>query len=197
MKKYELLADKSIEFCGTKLFKIRALISFGVVKKGDEGGYIEKEGNLSQDIKNAAWVFKDAKVMMGGEMMGGVMRGGVMWGGEMMGGVMRGGEMRGGVMWGGEMRGGVMWGGEMRGGDLIRSSADFLVLQNIGAELGVLTAARQGDGTVKITRGYFCGTIEEFRAATIKTHGGTLHEKAYLGIANYIEFHFTDLHPFK
>jgi hypothetical protein len=84
----------------------------------------------------------------------------------------------------------------MRGGDLIRSSADFLVLQNIGAELGVLTAARQGDGTVRITRGYFCGTIEEFRAATIKTHGGTLHEKAYLGIANYIEFHFTELHPF-
>jgi hypothetical protein len=191
MKKYELLADKSIEFCGTKLFKIRALISFGVVKKGDEGGYIEKEGNLSQGIKNAAWVFKDAKVMWGGEMRGGEMRGG-----EMRGGVMRGGVMRGGVMWGGEMRGGEMRGGVMWGGDLIRSSADFLVLQNIGAELGVLTAARQGDGTVRITRGYFCGTIEEFRAATIKTHGGTLHEKAYLGIANYIEFHFTELHPF-
>lgn len=37
-----------------KLFRIKALISFGNVKVGDMGGYIEKEENLSQ--------YGDAKV---------------------------------------------------------------------------------------------------------------------------------------
>jgi len=61
MKKYELIAEKSIEYFGVKLFKIRALVSFGVVTKGEEGGYIEKEDNLSQ-VSGNAWVSGNARV---------------------------------------------------------------------------------------------------------------------------------------
>ena len=43
-----------------KLFRIKALISFGDVKEGDLGGYIEKEGNLSQS--GNAWVYGNACV---------------------------------------------------------------------------------------------------------------------------------------
>ena len=46
---------------GRKLFQIEALISFGNVSKGEKGGYIEKEENLSQVFGNA-WVFGDAWV---------------------------------------------------------------------------------------------------------------------------------------
>ena len=46
MKKYEL-TENYIIFNGKKLFQIKALISFGDVKPGDLGGYIEKESNLS------------------------------------------------------------------------------------------------------------------------------------------------------
>ncbi|MHA1360886.1 MAG: hypothetical protein ACTSRC_22420, partial [Candidatus Helarchaeota archaeon] len=45
---------------GVTLFRIKALTSFGNVKKGDLGGWIEKEDNLSQD--GNAWVFDDACV---------------------------------------------------------------------------------------------------------------------------------------
>lgn len=59
-KKYELVVDDTITFWGWKLFRIRALISFGSVDAGELGGYIQKEENLSQE--DDAWVSGDAKV---------------------------------------------------------------------------------------------------------------------------------------
>ena len=58
-KKYELTTE-TILFLGRKLFRIKALISFGNVSAGDLGGYVEKEENLSHD--GNAWVCGDAKV---------------------------------------------------------------------------------------------------------------------------------------
>ena len=59
MKKFELTSNTKIWF-GRKLFQIKALISFGNVKEGDLGGYIEKEGNLDHD--GNAWVYDNARV---------------------------------------------------------------------------------------------------------------------------------------
>lgn len=59
MKKYELTTE-FIEKWGKKLFKIKALISFGSVEAGELGGYIEKEDNLAHD--GNAWVYGDAEV---------------------------------------------------------------------------------------------------------------------------------------
>ena len=59
MRKFELTTDTKM-FLGRKLFRIKALISFGNVKVGDMGGYIEKEENLSQF--GNAWVFGNARV---------------------------------------------------------------------------------------------------------------------------------------
>ena len=59
MKKYELTAE-FIEKWGKKLFRIKALISFGSVEAGKLGGYVEKEDNLAQD--GDAWVYGDAWV---------------------------------------------------------------------------------------------------------------------------------------
>lgn len=58
-KKFELTTK--ISFNGRTLYRIRALKDFGVVKKGDLGGYIEKEKNLSQT--GNSWIFDDAKIM--------------------------------------------------------------------------------------------------------------------------------------
>ena len=65
MKKYKL-TDKTINVGSRILYQIEALKDFGNVKKGDKGGYVEKEDNLSQ-YKNCwvydyAMVFDDAKV---------------------------------------------------------------------------------------------------------------------------------------
>ena len=59
-KKYELVVDDTITFWGWKLFRIKALISFGSVDAGDLGGYIRAEDNLSQE--GNAWVSGNAEV---------------------------------------------------------------------------------------------------------------------------------------
>ena len=65
MKKFELTTDTKM-FLGRKLFRIKALISFGDVRAGDMGGYIEKEENLSQFgnawVSGSAWVSGNARV---------------------------------------------------------------------------------------------------------------------------------------
>ena len=58
-KKYKLI-DEIIDFKGYKLHRIEALKDFSNVKKGDKGGFVESEDNLSQ--YNNCWVHDDARV---------------------------------------------------------------------------------------------------------------------------------------
>ena len=50
MKKFELTNEFITNSYGVKLFRIKALITLPSVKAGELGGYIEKEGNLSQRV---------------------------------------------------------------------------------------------------------------------------------------------------
>ena len=60
-KKYKLLkTDTKKNAFGKTLYRIKALMSFGTVTKGDLGGYIEKEKNLSHN--GNAWVFGNAMI---------------------------------------------------------------------------------------------------------------------------------------
>ena len=65
MKKFELTTDFITVF-GIKLFRVKALISFGNVSEGELGGYLEKEENLSQEgsawVSDNAWVYGNAWV---------------------------------------------------------------------------------------------------------------------------------------
>ncbi|UNE55359.1 hypothetical protein [Bartonella machadoae] len=58
-KKYELTDDMQC-IDGHLLYRIRALKDFADVKKGDFGGFIEKEDNLSHD--GNCWVYDHARV---------------------------------------------------------------------------------------------------------------------------------------
>ncbi len=58
MKKYEL--GNSEMKLGRKMFRVVALRDFQDVKKGDVGGWVEKEWNLSH--KGECWIFDDAWV---------------------------------------------------------------------------------------------------------------------------------------
>ena len=60
MKKYELSTDHTIKLGRRTLYRIKALIDFNNVKKGDLGGYIEGENNLSHD--GNCWVYDNAMV---------------------------------------------------------------------------------------------------------------------------------------
>lgn len=74
-KKYEL-TEETIEWTGfangsQKVFtlhRIKALKDFSDVKKGDLGGFVEKESNLAQD--GDCWVYDDAAVYDNAEIYG-------------------------------------------------------------------------------------------------------------------------------
>lgn len=59
MKKYEF-TDETKKSCGKILHRIRAIRSFNGVKKGQLGGFIESEDNLSHD--GNAWICSNAEV---------------------------------------------------------------------------------------------------------------------------------------
>jgi hypothetical protein len=58
-KKY-ILTDETKVLYGRKLYRIKALKDFGNIKKGDIGGWVEKEENLSH--YDNCWVYNEAKV---------------------------------------------------------------------------------------------------------------------------------------
>ena len=68
IKKFELDLSSKMTILGVELFRIKALISFGNVKEGELGGYVEKEDNLSHS--GNAWVYGDARVYGNAEVYG-------------------------------------------------------------------------------------------------------------------------------
>ena len=67
MKKYVLTETKK-EWFGITLYQIKAVRSFGNVKEGDLGGWIEKEENL--DHEGDAWVSGNALVLGNAQVSG-------------------------------------------------------------------------------------------------------------------------------
>ena len=61
-KKYELTGEFIEHWSGKKLYRIRSLVSFGVVVAGQLGGFVESEKNLDQSLSGNAWVYGDARV---------------------------------------------------------------------------------------------------------------------------------------
>lgn len=65
-KKYRL--TETCEYEGHVLHRIVALKDFSSIKAGDKGGWIEKEGNLSQN--DYCWVYDNAMVYGDAEVRG-------------------------------------------------------------------------------------------------------------------------------
>ena len=64
--KFKLTDEYKINSMGVKVFRIEATASWGSIKKGDKGGFVEKESNISGD----AWVYGDAEVFGDAEVYG-------------------------------------------------------------------------------------------------------------------------------
>lgn len=66
MKKYELINKTIFHYGEFTLHQIRAVRSFGDVKKGDLGGFVQHENNLSQD--GLCWIYDNALVYLDGRV---------------------------------------------------------------------------------------------------------------------------------
>ena len=72
MKKYEFTGETK-NYRGKTLHRIRAVRSFNGVKKGQLGGFIESEDNLSHD--GNAWICSNAEVFGSARVYGDILVG--------------------------------------------------------------------------------------------------------------------------
>lgn len=75
-KKYRLLKNDTITVNGRTLYRIEALRDFADVEKGDKGGYVESEDNLSHVgncwVYDNAWVYDNTRVLGNARVLGNI-----------------------------------------------------------------------------------------------------------------------------
>ena len=175
MNKFELTSDFKINIFGKKVFRIKALISFGIVRAGDIGGWIEKEANLDQS--GNAWVFGNAEVSGDARVSGNA------W---VSGNAEVSGDARvSGNAW-------VSGNAEVSGNAWVFGNADYTTIKGFGSCFRTTTFFRCKDKLVRVVCGCFYGTIEEFRQKVRTTHGETKLAVEYLKIADLMEYHFSE-----
>ena len=179
MKKFELTAESKINIFGKKLFRIKALISFGDVEEGETGGWIEKEENLEQSSGNArvsgdAWVSGNARVY------GNVRVYGNAW-------VYGNAEVSGNAWVSGDAE--VFGDAEVSGNARVSGDADYTTIHGFGTQFRTTTFFQCEDKQIRVSCGCFLGTIPEFREQVKNTREGKIAEE-YLMIADLMEKHF-------
>ena len=168
MKKYELTSEFVTNALGKKLFRIRALVSFSSISKGDIGGYIEKEENLSHD--GDAWVFGNAWVCGNARVFGDA---------RVCGNALVSGDAR-------------VYGDARVSGDAeVYGDKDYACAKGFGRKSRNTTFFRGKDGGLLVSCGCFYGTISEFRDKAKETHGDGKMAREYLMLADLMEYHFS------
>ena len=202
MKKYELTTECK-EIGNIKLFRVKALTSFGNVQAGELGGYIEKEDNLSQDgnakvrgnarVDGNAWVRGNALVSDNAQVYSNALVSGNAWvdGNARIDGNAR---VSGNARVDGDARvsGNAKVDGdaEVSGNARVSGDEDYTTIKGFGRECRSTTFFRQEDGSIGVVCGCFYGTLDEFRKKVRETHGESKFAKEYLMIADLMEMHF-------
>ena len=155
--KYEFTGEIKVEF-GITLRRIRAAVAFRGIAKGDLGGFIEKEDNLSQAgdawVSGDAWVFGNARVS------------GDAW---VFGDAQVSGNAR------------------VSSDAWVFDDAQYLFIGCIGSRADVTTFYRNKSAGISVRCGCFCGTLEAFRVAVKNTHGDTKYAEIYQAAADLAE----------
>lgn len=147
-KKYELLKNDTITAPnGKTLYRIKALIDFGVVLAGSLGGYIEKEDNLTHT--GNAWVYGDARVYGNARVSGDA---------RVYGDAEVYGDAR------------VYGDAQVSGDTRVSGNDDLVWFSNVGTEQGTLTVYKSKDDSLLATRGCFSRTVDEFLAKSAEVH---------------------------
>ena len=192
MKKYEFTGETR-DHCGVTFKQIRALVTiFGVVSAGDVGGWIESEECL--DHTGNAWVSDDAQVYGNARVYGNAWVSGdaQVYGNEQVYGnawVYGDAWVSGDAQVYGNAR---VYGDAWVYGDAqVESQESICSFSGFGSEYRTTTAFIDKELGVRIVCGCFTGTIEQFRAKVIETHGEfSKHGSLYLDMANMIEKRF-------
>ena len=167
MKKFEFTGETKLWF-GRTLHRIRALISIERwnVKKGDDGGWIEKEENLTHD--GNAWVSGDAWVYGDAQVCGNAL-------------VCDNARVYGNALVCGNA---LVYGDARVSGDArVCDNAHYMTIGPIGSRNGITTFFRDKSGKIMVMCGCFYGDIDAFIEEVKQTHRESKHAKAYLAAA--------------
>ena len=176
--KYKL-TDVKINFMGKTLFQIEAVKCFGDIVKGQKGGFIEKESNLSQGGGNA-WVSGDAKVYGNAKVSGNA---------EVYGNAKVSGDAKvyGNAWVSGDAK--VYGNAKVSGNAEVYGNADYLVIGPIGSRNDITTFFKTANNDIKVSCGCFTGTIEEFLEKVNETHGNNNYAKEYKTAVEIAKIH--------
>ena len=187
MKKFELTAEFVTNVFGKKLFRIKALVAFGDVEKGELGGFIEKEDNLSHDdnawVSGNAWVYGDARVYGNAQVSGNARVYGDAW-------VSGDARVSGNACVYGDAQ--VSGNARVYGDAQVSGNADYAAVAGFGRYSRTTTFFRCKDKILRVQCGCFYGDLAQFREIVKKTHGDSKYAKEYLAIADLMELHFSD-----
>ena len=202
MKKYELTEETKV-IDGKTLFRIRALRSFGDIKAGDLGGFIENERNLSHE--DNAWVSGNAKVIDNARVSDNALVSGETWvggnarvdGNARVSGnarVIDNARVSGYAKVGGKaIVGGEAWvSGEAQVSDdgLINSNNDYLYEKGLGSHNRPASFFKCKDRHIHVLCGCFDGNLDEFENKVKEEHGNSKYAKEYLGFIEVVKTHF-------
>lgn len=160
MKKYEL-TDETIEVYGTALHRIKALKDFGNVKKGELGGYVESERNLSQE--GNCWVYSNARVYSNAL-------------------VYSNAKVYSNAL--------VCGNAKVCGNAEVCGNADYITIKGLGSVCRNTTIFRTKGKNIAVKCGCFYGTLAEFVDKVKETHGNSKFAKEYLALIDLVKIHF-------
>lgn len=72
----------------------------------------------------------------------------------------------------------------------ISNDHHLAVFSYVGSTRGTLTVYRTINGELRVNRGCFYGTLEQFESAVKEKHEGTRYEKEYLNLIEFIKIRF-------
>jgi len=178
MKKFSF-TDETKVWCGITLHRIKAEIAFGIVVKGELGGFIAKEENLDHD--GDAWVSGDARVYGDARVSDNARVYGDAW---VSGNARVSGDARvsdnARVSGNARVYGDAWVSGNARvsGDARVSDNASIMWISKIGSRNGTTTFFRSKLG-IEVSCGCFFGTIDQFAEKVGQTHGDNEHGKAY------------------
>ena len=187
--KYEM-TDQSIIIQGIKLYRIKALKGFCNVKKGDLGGFIQGEQNLSQ--YSNAWIDDEAKVFGNARVFGNAK---VFGNARVFGNavVYNNAEVfdESRVYENAEVfdEARVLHNARISGFANITSKNEWMTFTNVGSENETLNAFKSLQN-IEVDQGLFVGTLEEFEEKVEETHGNNENGKLYKVLIEAIKLRF-------
>lgn len=188
-KKYEILKDTKERFLGREVYRIRALKDFADVKKGDIGGYVESEYNLSQ--AGDCWIYDNAVACDNSVVKDNakicdrsivydysiICDNSVVCNRALICNYAKVGDYAI-VCDYAVVRGYARVGYNAK----IKCKNQWFVVENVGSRNDNITFY-ETDGVIYVNVGCFNGTLDEFIGTVKKTHKGNKFEKEYLQMA--------------